>query len=124
VQRLVRSRISGAKALRCCNDPTAGLFEAQYQLVDIGHEGFAVGVRAVVDQARRLFGQGLFTRQTRPAPDFTIGQQSQPTQITASARELQIPEEILEAELKRLTRCRHVALQQFPRAYIRPGDGF
>ena len=81
-------------------DPDAGLLQPKDQLVDIGHEGFAVGVRAVVDQTRRLLGQPLFTRHARPAPDFAVGKQGQPTQIATSARKLQIPKEILEAELQ------------------------
>ena len=97
---LVRDRFNEAKTLRRICSAAARLFEAQYQLIDIGHEGLAVGVRAVIDQTRRLLGQGLFPRHARPAPDFAIGQQSQPTQIAASARELQITEEILEAELQ------------------------
>jgi len=47
-----------------------------------------------------MLGQLLVTRHAGPAPDFAIGEQGQPAQVTALARVMQIAQQILEPELQ------------------------
>jgi hypothetical protein len=90
-----------------------GVFQFVDQRIDARDEFVAVGMRAVVDQPRRLVCQCLLTRHTRPAAHLTVGEQRQATEITRAAREVHLPEEIFEAELQGFDGVRHVALQQF-----------